>query len=128
MPIPSVKFDPEGADLSVSIAFKTPQVVRYELELLARTSNTDLLDVTGDNQNEADDDYPLPTPVALNDGRRIYCGFTFIDPRSKPSGPYRADVIVKQGKATLVTLSATGTMTKHDEEYLVVAKLVADRT
>jgi|ERR1041385_1136576 hypothetical protein len=123
--IPKIEFDTDGPPLSVEIVFPTLQVVSYTLTLKEAGSNSVVVREEGDNTNPEDDKYVLPTPSSMNNMRSLLFGATFIDPGQKPTAPFRADAIVRQGTTECGRLVVAGVMSDRSSSGSDWAKLVA---
>lgn len=111
LPIPVIKFNPDGKPLTVDIAFPTLQAASYTLTLFEARSNSEVLCETGNNANPEDDRYPLPTPHDANNNRLLLFDVTFFDPGSKPDATCRAVAVVKQGSRDCGKLVVEGKIT-----------------
>ncbi len=71
MQLPSITFDPNGAPLRIGFQFYGDVAASYRFILWEAESNHYLIDVSGNNQNAADDAFDLPLPVSSNAGRLV---------------------------------------------------------
>ena len=74
----TVFFKPDGGTLFAKAVFLGDMVANYEMLLREKNSNSETSLLTGDNLNPEDDVALLPTPVAINDGRRVVLETGFV--------------------------------------------------
>lgn len=67
----NVKFDSNGESLRIDIQFKGANTVSYNYTLWEANSNNQVESHAGNNRNCDDDNYKLPTPSIVNNGRLI---------------------------------------------------------
>jgi len=67
----TVIFDPNGGPLIAKAVFLGDMIADYEIDLKEKNSSTQTKLLEGDNLNPQDDSVYLPTPVRINDGRRV---------------------------------------------------------
>jgi len=67
----TVKFNPNGGLLIANAVFLGDLIADYEIDLKEKNSNHQTKLLEGDNLNPQDDNVALPTPVSINDGRRV---------------------------------------------------------
>lgn len=115
MPIQTFNFDPDGEAIRVKIDFRSTHVVSYDLMLWEAESNSVAKEWLGNNQNTQDDEYELPSPSKINDGRLLDCTLTIADPEGK-EGVYKAAMILSQKNRPDLEVPATGTL--HGESTL----------
>jgi hypothetical protein len=67
----TIIFNPSGGPLTAKAVFLGDMLADYGMFLKEKDSNSQTIILEGDNVNPAEDSVPLPTPVVLNNGRRV---------------------------------------------------------
>ena len=78
-----VKFDPAGQPLTINITYFGVCTVSYVYTLWEKKSNAKVDEKSGNNQNDEDDNFNLPSPIVHNDGRIIEIFSTMKNPDSQ---------------------------------------------
>ncbi len=103
-----ISFNGSGPALSIGIKYSSTSGQNinavYTYRLWAATSNAVISEHQGNNMNDEDDVYWLPTPSIGNDGRIIELFSTLKNNDSNPT-PLRIEVEVCQGGATIATVT-----------------------
>ncbi len=122
MPITIFQFDPQGDAIRVKIEFRSPHVVSYDLVLWEANSNSVAKEWPGNNQNTQDDEYELPTPPPINDGRLLDCTLAIADPEGR-GGKYNVAMIVSQKNRPDAEMLASGTLLGESAIHTIFASL-----
>jgi hypothetical protein len=121
MALTKIAINPQGGTIKAEVRFTTPQVAAYIIRLWESGSNDVVMEVSGNNDNPADDIHPLPIPASANQGRLLQCNATLADPVG--SGPYRVELEVTQDGNSLGVLFAQGNMSNSSVSCSLFAKL-----
>ena len=66
-----LKADAKDVRVIINYSGTTPVLAGYEYQLKAENANQPIESHEGDNQNNQDDIYPLPSPISDNTGRKV---------------------------------------------------------
>ena len=105
-----IQFDARGDRLRICIEIGDAHIGSYRLRLWEPSSNTVVLDRSGNNQNPDDDCYELPLPTMNNNGRLVQLECSILSPDPKPTDKYSLALTVKQGRKILDKITEAGTM------------------
>ncbi len=97
-----------ASEVKIKITYRgsAPVLAGYEYQLRAADSNPPVEVRQGDNRNDQDDVYPLPTPIDINRGRRAIVTSNIAAIEKNAEYEVRIQVI-QDGKVT-DTLTSTG--------------------
>ena len=89
-----ILFNSNGGPLTAKAVFLGDIVADYEIFLKEKNSNPQTSLLEGDNLNPQDDSTTLPTPVQMNDGRRVKLetGFSGNQPNVHPDFEIRLEI------------------------------------
>ena len=123
----TVFFKPNGGTLFAKAIFLGDMVANYEVLLREKNSNSETSLITGDNLNPEDDVASLPTPAAINDGRRVVLetGFVGNKPDDNPNYEIRLEIF-QDGKRLGFDVDS-GTLNGKGQFSLLFVKLVAQQ-
>ena len=116
-----IQFDPNGGPLKVEIKYEGPIIAEYTYRLRSATANPPVQTATGDNDNEQDDIYFLPTPVAHNHDRKITVSSDFASTEGTENNvKWKTNVIVSQDGVELGRGTDKGTLPKEDQSFVII--------
>lgn len=94
-----VRFEPAGGRIKASVSSGFAQPGSYTLLLWSSGTNDIVQEEHGNFMNDDDDSYPLPTPVAGNDGRIVEALVTVV--LTPPLRQYAVTLTVEQDGVVL---------------------------
>jgi hypothetical protein len=116
-----INFNPNGGPLSVEIRYQGPIIAEYTYRLRAASTNATVRQETGDNDNEDDDIYVLPTPISNNNDRKITVGSDFASADGTENNvKWVTNVIVFQDNKELGRGTDKGTYPKDDQSFVII--------
>lgn len=116
-----VQFDPNGGPLKVEIKYEGPIIAEYTYRLRAANANSIVQTASGDNDNEEDDIYFLPTPVAQNHDRKITVSSDFASADGTENNiKWKTHAIISQDDVELGRGTDKGIYPKEDQSFVIV--------
>jgi len=113
-----VKFNPSGSPLKIEITYLGNMTASYVYTLWENNSNAKADEKSGNNLNDIDDKYELPTPVKLNEGRIIEL-FTTLKNADSAVGKEIVAVKIFQGNNLLFTQENPGGSKAGNKKFTV---------
>lgn len=110
-------FDPQGDSLTAQVVFLGDLIADYGISLKEKNSNNQTTILEGDNINPENDSIVLPTPVFINDGRRVKLETLFFGNHPDVNKGYEIRLEIYQGDNLIGT-----DIDKSDETNFLTGK------
>ena len=118
-----VQFNPNGGVLTAKAVFLGNYLADYKMLLREKNSNQQSLLLEGDNQNSQDDQAVLPTPVNVNDGRRVILKTAFTAKDATQYLDYKIKLQIYQDGNLIGEKVESGELTDGGQYSLLFIKL-----
>lgn len=122
----TVIFNPNGGPLSAKAVFLGDMLADYGMFLKEKDSNSQSTLLEGDNLNPEDDIAVLPTPVSLNNGRRVKLETAYFGNHPDVNKTYEIRLEIVQDDQLIGFDNDEGdTLTDKAQFSLLLIKLIA---